>query len=129
MTLHPLIAKNLGAAQRVLALALFLPSLLLITIAALPALAVLPFRDKDAGRALKLLAAHTTHTQTLLEASRPAHQTKQPHSTAAVPHASERPMRRGRPRAAAAGCPQRRGAPRRRRGSAPPSGPNRGTQG
>ncbi|MET9078945.1 hypothetical protein ABZX95_44075 [Streptomyces sp. NPDC004232] len=68
---HLFLARHLDSAQRVLALALLVPTLLLLTLTALPALVVLPFRDTDARRALALLAAHTEYARTLLDASRP----------------------------------------------------------
>ncbi|MFE5088491.1 hypothetical protein [Streptomyces mirabilis] len=58
--------------RRVLLVALLAPAVLVALIAAVPALALLPFFPGGTDRAIKLLAAHARYLSTLLTNSRPA---------------------------------------------------------
>ncbi|MFI0860809.1 dTMP kinase [Streptomyces smyrnaeus] len=69
--LWPILARPLGALQRVLLVALLTPAVLIALAAAVPALALLPFLPGGTDRAIKLLTAHTTYLRTLLTTSRP----------------------------------------------------------
>ncbi|MFC6064360.1 hypothetical protein [Streptomyces ochraceiscleroticus] len=59
----------LAPLQRVLIVALIAPTLLLITVAALPALAVMPFFPGGTERSIALLRAHMAYVRTLLTGS------------------------------------------------------------
>jgi hypothetical protein len=62
--------RALVATQRTAIFALVAPVLLLITIAAVPAFAVLPFVHGGTDRVVKLLRAHSAYARTLLTGSR-----------------------------------------------------------
>ncbi|MFJ9448246.1 dTMP kinase [Kitasatospora sp. NPDC101235] len=62
--------RVLGALQRVLLVALLAPVLIIASLAAVPALMVLPFLPDGTPRAVQLLTAHAATARTLLAWSR-----------------------------------------------------------
>ncbi|MDH6108007.1 hypothetical protein P3T36_007673 [Kitasatospora sp. MAP12-15] len=68
----PLGGRALGPVQRVLLVALTVPVLAVVTVAAVPALVVLPFLPGGTDRAVRLIRSHVAYARTLLMCSGPA---------------------------------------------------------
>ncbi|MFG2825298.1 dTMP kinase [Kitasatospora sp. NPDC048365] len=63
-------SRAIAPLQRVLVLALLAPALLLATLAAFPALVIIPFLSDGTNRTVSLLRAHAAYASALLTGSR-----------------------------------------------------------